>query len=173
MCENVIIMRQAKESDRTLMARHVLKHYLDLVESDADEYLHQIGGLKEIFPHLFDEKVFEEGYHLIVCDESQKIIGTAGLTPEKDHWKLVSVYIDEMYRGRGIGNSLVKELIEIARIKCVEKIKLCTLPNQMKIAPHLYEKFGFKLVNEIKAEKYKYSNKMERPMIYHIYELVL
>lgn len=167
-------MRQATENDRTVIAKHVLTHYLRLVESDPDEYLHQVAKAPQTFPHLFYANVFAKGHHLIMYDLTGKnVIATGGLTPDETDWKMVSMYVDGKYRGHGIGTSFVSELIRVAREKGVKKITLCTMPNHMPKAFRLYMKFGFELKKEMQPEKYVCSSSPNRSMVYQFYELEL
>lgn len=169
-------MRRATEEDRTAIARHVLKHYFQVVEGDPDEYLHQIAKAPSTFPHLFDANVFAKGHHLIMYDHNGKsVIATAGLTPDEspNTWKLVSVYVEEKHRGHGIGTSLIRELMLVAKQLGAKKIVLCTMPNHMPAAYRLYMKFGFELVKEMRPDKYICSSSPYRSMVYQFYELEL
>ncbi len=50
-------------------------------------------------------------------------------------------------RGRGFGNRLMEEAISFCKKRSYRKIYLCTFEG-LHAARHLYEKFGFKLVEE-------------------------
>lgn len=164
----------ATEKDRAALAQHVLKSYFKTVESNPDEYIHQVFIAKEVFPHLFEKGAFSESCHLIVYDNG-KVVATAGIVPETspNTWKLVSVYVDDNYQGRGMATSMIKELIRIAKEKGATKITAFTLPNNMPVAYKLYLKLGFTLAKIIPGGRYKCTDRQDRDMIYHLYELQL
>jgi ribosomal protein S18 acetylase RimI-like enzyme len=63
---------------------------------------------------------------------------------------IYSVYLNEDYRGRGIGDKLMEAaLAEIKKMPGVVKIELAVNPTQ-KAAAHLYRKYGFKLTGRVK-----------------------
>jgi len=168
--------RVATAEDRGRIAQHVLKNYLTLVEHDPFEWLHQIKAATHSFPHLFDNALFSEGLHLIY-EKNNTIIATAGLVPVHDQysetkWKMVSVYVDKEYRGRSIGENLVREIIKHARDRGIKYLTLITLPLHMPEAGKLYTKVGFVFKNELQASKLAGTNQ-PRNMKYHVYELHL
>ncbi len=73
------------------------------------------------------------------------------------------LYIEPEFRGQGLGNMLVKELISCAQQKSYNKMRLDTL-TRLKPAIGIYETFGFK---EIDAY---YENPLDEVLYY---ELVL
>jgi ribosomal protein S18 acetylase RimI-like enzyme len=63
---------------------------------------------------------------------------------------IYSVYLDDGYRGRGIGNLLMEAaLAEINKMAGVVKIELAVNPTQ-KAAEHLYRKYGFRVTGRVK-----------------------
>jgi len=65
---------------------------------------------------------------------------------------IYSVYVKPKYRGKGIATKLMNHAISIIKSqKRIKKIKLSVVTKQLS-AIHLYEKFGFKKVGELKKE---------------------
>lgn len=160
-------MRLATKDDMPLVAAHVLQSYLSLFNNKR-EYYHQVCGLSSSFPHLFDEKKFEESIHFVQYDHGY-VVATAGVVPDIDgSWKLVSVYVLEYYRNTGIATDMIMKLIHILRCKDVEKLTLFTLPNDMPNAVNLYKKLGFKLSKRIEPKEFK--DGTARDMVYETYE---
>ena len=60
---------------------------------------------------------------------------------------LHGIYVNKKYRDKGIGNKLMKKVIERLKMNHgLKKIKLC-VNKQQKSAIRLYEKLGFKVVD--------------------------
>ncbi len=53
------------------------------------------------------------------------------------------LFVDENFRGQGLGTLLVNKVIEEARQKNCYKL-ICTSRHENEIAPKLYEKLGFR-----------------------------
>lgn len=159
-----ITVRLATIEDRGDVAQFVLKSYLDLCSYDPYEYLHQLEIAPGVFKHLYNDELFLNSIHLM-CFNQQKLIATAGLTKDEEPnaWKLVSVYVSPDYQRQGIGEHLVKQILDIALDLDINKITLCTLKNQMAGACKLYEKLNFTLSKEVVT-------KPPRTMIYMYYE---
>ncbi len=84
---------------------------------------------------------------MFVAVHEGQVIGTAALEdddmdtrPELTPW-LASLYTDEKYRHNGVGEALVKKVIEEAKRLEVKKLYLFTPDRQ-----HYHERFGFKTI---------------------------
>ena len=93
----------------------------------------------------------------LICENNLKeIIGMAFLVPRgnpdeiyKSDWcHLRFVSVNPQYRGKAIGEKLTQLCIEIAK-KNDEKIMALHTAEIMKSARYIYEKIGFKILNEI------------------------
>jgi putative acetyltransferase len=83
------------------------------------------------------------GAFLVLVDESDKILGTAGLYPlDACDCELRKMYIDAGYRGQGWGRRLLEEMIHEARARGFRRILLETA-STLKAAIALYERYGF------------------------------
>jgi ribosomal protein S18 acetylase RimI-like enzyme len=89
------------------------------------------------------------GSTLLVARESESspIIGSATLsllrTPTGIHARLEDVIVDEMARGRGVGEALTKEVLRLAKESGADYIALTSNPKR-KAANRLYQRVGFK-----------------------------
>jgi ribosomal protein S18 acetylase RimI-like enzyme len=80
-------------------------------------------------------------------DEAGPIVGAATLgvfrTPSGLHAHVEDVIVDQALRGQGLGEALVKRLLEIAREMGLEGVSLTCNPRR-EAANRLYRKMGFK-----------------------------
>ena len=85
---------------------------------------------------------------IVVAKDGEKIVGIATLyILQKIGTRsayIEDVVVDSNYRGKGLGEKLVREVIEIARAQNVRKLYLTS--RQIHTAAHsLYRKVGFKV----------------------------
>ena len=73
-----------------------------------------------------------------------------GIHTEKEGAHLRSFITSDILRGRGIGNQLIKEALDFCRNKGYKRVYLWTFEG-LDAAKHLYEKCGFKLVEQYKG----------------------
>ena len=105
----------------------------------------------------------KEGVYLIV-EMSGKIVGNAAVERHKEsakkHVGVFGIMLRKEARGKGIGEKLLRCVIEEA--KKVLKVKIVTLEvmKSNKVALHLYRKCGFKVIGTIKSGV-KYYNRYE------------
>jgi phosphinothricin acetyltransferase len=108
---------------------------------------------------IFDEKL-QKGFPIIVAKIADEIVGF-GYYSEfrlREAYKFTvehSVYAKKNYIGKGIGNLLLTELIELAKKQNLHTmIGVIDSENESSIAFH--EKFGFEKVGFIKESGYKF-----------------
>ncbi len=77
----------------------------------------------------------------IVIVQGTKIIGTVGLEPYGECGLLRSLVVEDKYRGRGLGQALVIEMIGHAKKKDIKQLYLLTLT-----ADRFFEKEGFERI---------------------------
>ena len=88
----------------------------------------------------------EKEFNFLVYDDDKLIGGAIGFI--KYNWYFLDMlYIDEEYRKRNIGTSLINELENFARKEKLTGIRTDTWDFQAK---EFYEKMGFKLFGELK-----------------------
>ncbi len=97
------------------------------------------------------------GVKLFFAVIDKKIVGLTGLkfAQHKNFShivKIVGVYVNPKFRGKGIAETLLKEVIRKAfLLKDIKKIKLSVNTSQ-KVAVSLYRKLGFKVYGKFKDE---------------------
>ena len=108
---------------------------------------------------IFDDKL-QKGFPIIVAKVADEIVGY-GYYSEfrfRDAYKFTvehSVYAKKNYIGKGIGNLLLTELIELAKKQDLHTmIGVIDSENESSIAFH--EKFGFEKAGFIKESGYKF-----------------
>jgi len=108
---------------------------------------------------ILEEKI-QKGFPVIVAEKEGEILGF-GMYSEfrfREAYQFTvehSVYVSENYFGKGIGKSLLSELIVLAKTqKLHTMIGVIDSENQNSIAFH--EQFGFKIVGVVKESGYKF-----------------
>lgn len=83
----------------------------------------------------------------IVAEIDGRIVGHCVIVPTID-WKKVdlSIFVHQDFQDRGIGQKMLKAIIEYAREMGFEGIMLVTERDNFR-AVHVYKKMGFKIVN--------------------------
>ena len=107
-------------------------------------------------------KLYYEGFgsgkadHCIVADEEGKVIGAVWTRIMNDYGHVddetpsfaISLYKE--YRGQGIGTRLMKEMLTLLKEKGYKRASLAV--QKANYAVHMYEKAGFKTVDENEEE---------------------
>lgn len=89
------------------------------------------------------------GVFEIIEDKEGNLLGTVGLYPiDEETIELRKMYFAKNFRGQGFGKKTLKRMIERSKELGFKKIYLETA-SVLKEAIGLYEKFGFKSVNEM------------------------
>lgn len=89
-----------------------------------------------------EESLNDSGYLFFVAEEEGKVIGYGGLLRVLEEGDITNIVVKEAYRGRGIGTSLVKALLEEGRRLGMQEFTLeVRAGNQAAI--HVYESLGF------------------------------
>ena len=101
----------------------------------------------------------QDGYFLVIENSNGELIGSGALmranhTTHQDNpdlWnrekvaELTKIYLHPNYRGQGIGNLIVKELLEQAKKLDYKKAYIAAL-KEFETANHIYLKAGFKVI---------------------------
>lgn len=126
-------------------------------ESDLTDVRNLLGQLSEGLSDLATDECIQtvlskqDVHWLVARDKTNKgsIIGMAMLIlaplPYYDKALIEAVVVDKPYRRMGIGETLNRELIQIARSWGVAMIQLTSRPAREE-ANHLYPKLGFTLI---------------------------
>ena len=103
-------------------------------------------SLKLLTPQSLQRTLKDRNIYLIVCKDGKKIIGMGSLVI----WHAVvgirsrveDVAVDEVYRGRKLGERITKKLIQTARTLGAKDIELSSRPSRTA-ANALWLKLGF------------------------------
>lgn len=114
--------------------------------------------LRELFKQLttdplnfqIEAVINDENCHAFVAEEENSVIGFAALTtflvPTKGRvGKIEDVVVHDFFRGQGLGDKLIDELIKTAKEKGIDQITLTSNPKRVA-ARNLYRKKGFVLL---------------------------
>ena len=109
---------------------------------------------KECFEDPWSEQMLAEEFYLTnaiysVVEIDSKVIAYAGIRIILDEAHLTNVATLEQYRSKGIGNSLMQELIKNAKAKGAKSMTLEVRVSNEK-AIRLYEKNGFEIAGRRK-----------------------
>ncbi len=108
-----------------------------------------------------------DGFWTAVSDGA--VVGSVavdGSTAETKGGRLRFLIVAPEHQGRGIGNTLVSLAVDFCREKCFSKMYLTTFEG-LDPARHLYEKAGFRLVNQQAGSHWG------KPVIEQVFELSL
>jgi GNAT superfamily N-acetyltransferase len=136
-----------------------LTHYQKLKVDDMDlqiEPQHDLSPkeLDTIEVHLYEHNSKVTGRHdgqglgFVIRDELGQMIGVAAGYTWAGISELRQMWVDEAYRGRGYGRTLLNAFVEEAGIRGVRRIWVSSYDFQ---APEMYEEAGFKRMAEFEG----------------------
>lgn len=149
-----MIIRKATEDD----VPNMMEIYNDAVRHLTATFDIQVKSLEDRLQWF---RSFRDQNPLLVAEMDGKVVGYCGLSPfrEKEAYKYtmeVSLYIDRTYRGKGIGKSLLQEMIEIAKVLQIHcLIAGITTGNEASVK--LHERFGFEFIGRFKEVGFKFN----------------
>ena len=114
-----------------------------------------------------------EKYPLIVAELEGRVIGWASLTPWSDRCAYsdtaeISLYIDEAYRGKGIGKKLMSEIMEAGhRAKLHTVIARISEGNEVSVQMH--KKAGFIIIGNMREVGRKFGKLLDVLLMQKIY----
>jgi len=81
----------------------------------------------------------------------------------------ISIYIDQQYRGKGVGNALMERIVFHAKDNDKIHTVIARITGENKVSVHLHQKFGFEFVGTLKEVGYKFSRYID----VHLYQLLV
>lgn len=149
------MIREAAQKDLV----DILNIYNDAILNTTAVYSYKPQTLES--RQIWYDKKMAEGYPILVCEQDNKVVGFATFGPFRA-WPAYkysiehSVYVDMEYRKKGIGTSLIKELIAIAKEReYMTLIAGIDAANEKSIAIH--KNFGFVHAGTIKKAGFKFN----------------
>ncbi|MDR2764988.1 MAG: GNAT family N-acetyltransferase [Tannerella sp.] len=136
MDEQNIVYKKLNKSEiqnaRDLIIEYIKWLNQDLSFQNIDEELNS-----------FPEKYNEPDGIFIIAKEKSHVVGCVGLKKlDGKICEMKRLFVNDNYRGKGIGRKLVDRIIEEAKLKDYEIMRLDTLAT-MESALRLYAKSGF------------------------------
>lgn len=104
---------------------------------------------KEAFPTPWSKEAFRNELihnfyaHYLVMQWKDEIVGYGGMWTVMDEAHITNIAIRKDFRGKKLGNRLMKEMQDTARMLGAKKMMLEVRPSNT-VAQHLYQKFGFR-----------------------------
>ena len=129
------------KNDISKLIEYKLKSIFDYAQNLSLEEINQINDyVKSNVPK-------ELNNYKVICIDDKKV-GCLLITNKDDGVLLDEIYLEEKYRNKGIGTSIIKEILSNYNIVYLWVYKLNTK------ALSLYKKLGFKIINETKTRYY-------------------
>ncbi|HSQ87338.1 ribosomal protein S18-alanine N-acetyltransferase [Romboutsia sp.] len=121
---------------------------------------------KNCFVHHWSKDAFKKELNndvarYLVAKIDEKVVGYVGIWFVMDEGHITNVAVHSDYRGKKIGDELVKELVELCRQNNIVSMTLEVRVSNI-VAQNLYKKYGFKLAG---IRKEYYSDNKEDAMI--------
>lgn len=118
-------------------------------------------------------KKHEDPFPVLVAKNGNKVLGWASLSSWSDRCAYaqaaeVSIYLDEAYRGQGVGTRLFGELIETAR-RLNFHVLISRIGDYNEASFRLHEKYGFWRVGILKEVGFKFNRRLDN----HMFQLIL
>ena len=132
-----IVYKKIETDEEILGAKNLIIEYTqwlnqDLSYQNIDDELHN-----------FPEKYKEPDGAFIIAKDGNNIIGCVGIRKLEDTiCEMKRLFVNDNYKGLGIGRKLVEKIIEEAKTKNYKKMRLDTL-STMEAALNMYYKYGF------------------------------
>lgn len=134
-------LKRATSSELELLIKYKLASILDYANNLSDEEKNRIiNYVNSSIPNVISE------YQLIYVND--QTIGCLHTTNHEDGILLDEIYIDESYQNQGIGTNLIKSLM------LSERIIYLWVYKENKKALNLYQKLGFKILEETESRYY-------------------
>ncbi|SDM50756.1 phosphinothricin acetyltransferase [Fictibacillus solisalsi] len=149
------MIREATSND----LKDILAIYNDAILNTTAVYAYQPQTLEN--RQIWYQQKRDENYPILVYEQDNKVVGFATFGPFRA-WPAYkysiehSMYVDKEHRKKGIGTSLLKELIAIARQReYITLIAGIDAANEKSIAIH--KNFGFVHAGTIKKAGFKFN----------------
>ena len=139
--ELIVEFKKLETDEEIIKTKELIGEYIkwlnqDLSYQDIDEELQK-----------FPEKYREPFGTFIIAKVNENVIGCVGLKKLDDKiCEMKRLYVHDNYKGKGIGKKLTELIIQEAKTKNYEKMRLDTF-NIMEVALKIYYENGFQKIN--------------------------
>lgn len=118
------------------------QHYTPIIGEEQVDYMVE----KFLSPDAIAEQI-NSGYEYFLYSYDYTFAGFAAILEKDGELFLSKLYVDEEFRGKGIGKYMFQKFVEICKMRNLKKIHLtCNRNNAGSIA--FYEHLGFQKVRE-------------------------
>ena len=118
------------------------QHYDPIIGEEQVDYMVE----KFLSPDAVAEQI-NSGYEYFLYSYDYTFAGFAAILEKDDELFLCKLYVDEEFRGKGIGKYMFQKFVEICKMRNLKKIWLtCNRNNAGALA--FYEHIGFSKVRE-------------------------
>lgn len=124
------------------------RHYDSLIGVDQVNYMVSKFQSQEAISEQINQGTV---YKIALWDEKPVGYYAVKKEPEKSKIFLSKVYIDKEHRGKGIATVMLRDILDIAEDAGLKSIYL-TVNKNNKNSIAVYEKMGFRKVDEVKAD---------------------
>lgn len=148
------MIRESSEKD----LKDILEIYNDAILNTTSIYAYKIQNLEE--KKQWYEKKKQDGYPLLVFEESGRVVGFATFGPFRE-WPAYkytiehSIYVHKDYRNKGIATRLMKEIIKIANEREYATL-VAGIDAANEVSIKMHEKMGFKYSGKVTKAGFKF-----------------
>lgn len=131
-----------------LLAKKIWNAYfIDLIsQKQIDFMVEKFQSYKAI-----RKAIYEEGYLYYLAYENSILVGYCGIVLKKQKLFISKLYVDEYYRGKGIGRLLMEQAEAYAiENQCRSIYLTCNKHNQTSLS--IYDKMGFKSIDSVTTD---------------------
>lgn len=104
--------------------------------------------LEQWRPYLTLDADYLRANPTLVVEEEDRLMGFCTLSPENGRWTLAHHWVDPPFIGRGLGSALFDAVLEAARARQAEVLRVVADPQ----AAGFYERHGARRVGEMEGE---------------------
>ncbi|MDR1341298.1 MAG: GNAT family N-acetyltransferase [Prevotellaceae bacterium] len=132
-----IVYKNLETEEEISGAKKLILAYIQWLNHDLS--FQNIDDELNYFPKKYSEP---EGAFLIARGDNE-LVGCVGIKKLEDGiCEMKRLFVNDSYRGNGVGRKLVEMIVQEARLKHYEKMRLDTL-DTMEDALNIYRKSGF------------------------------
>ncbi len=121
----------------------LIRMYTTLSEKSL-RFLRPYEFSKEEVKKMFERVDFENVYSVVAENEKGEIVAESRLIKVGEKSAELAVIVHDSYQNKGLGQHLVKEMIEFAKSRGIRRL-IAFINERNRVALHIFEKFGFKV----------------------------
>ncbi len=145
----MVTLRPYQSEDRTWVEDTNIRFYRTAHGFDAT-FDHAVAEALD----SIEQKITEVGNHYLVAEHETRRVGCIFLSKDApDVGRVRLFYVDEAYRGRGLGSRMLRDVIVEARKGTIRQVRVSTFSEHPE-ACRLYEAFGFQAVRTVPVKAF-------------------